>query len=375
MNSKLLIFICLMFISTSACTTVQSLVSQKNQKEVLFYTTYGFPEGDEWVIPMRVFVHRKRNTTKKIATSIASRRYGLNESEKELFRTRADDFVADGEWREMVEFVFARDPENRVYRIKDENGKELRTDFDGIKEGYIRISSSRADTLLRNQNATDNWLEIQAVSKFHEGSGKARLLDSEGISVISDIDDTIKVTELPAGSDVVIRNTFFKDFEAAPGMNRLYNSWEENNAAFHYVSGAPWQLYDPITSFLFDVESGSSYPRGSFHMKTVRKSFFNPGTWADFSKLLFGENMTRNQKTEQIATLLETFPDRRFILVGDSGEMDPEIYSSIKEQYPDQIMEIIIRDVVNAREHEPDRLMGMKIIPARTVHSGVSQYQ
>ncbi len=358
---------------TSGCTTVQSLVSQQNQKEVLFYTTYGFQQGDEWVIPMRVFVHRQRNRTKGVAASFAARRYGLNDYEKELFKTRADDFVADGEWREVVEFVFAKDPENRAYRIKNKNGKVLRTDFDGLKEGYIRIPVSRADSLLHYQQTTDNWLDIQAVSNLHDGNGKIQLLEPEGVSVISDIDDTIKVTELPAGSDVVIRNTFFKDFEAAPGMYSLYDIWKENNAAFHYVSGAPWQLYDPITSFLFDVERESLYPKGSFHMKTVRKSFFNPGTWADFGKLLFGKNVTKNQKTGQITTLLERFPERRFILVGDSGEKDPEIYSAMRERYPEQVKKIIIRDVVNAREHEPDRLTGMEIIPARTIYSGVSQ--
>ncbi|REL33130.1 DUF2183 domain-containing protein [Rhodohalobacter sp. SW132] len=373
MKSKLLIFICLMFMITSGCTTVQSLVSQQNQKEVLFYTTYGFQQGDEWVIPMRVFVHRQRNRTKGVAASFAARRYGLNDYEKELFKTRADDFVADGEWREVVEFVFAKDPENRAYRIKNKNGKVLRTDFDGLKEGYIRIPVSRADSLLHYQQTTDNWLDIQAVSNLHDGNGKIQLLEPEGVSVISDIDDTIKVTELPAGSDVVIRNTFFKDFEAAPGMYSLYDIWKENNAAFHYVSGAPWQLYDPITSFLFDVERESLYPKGSFHMKTVRKSFFNPGTWADFGKLLFGKNVTKNQKTGQITTLLERFPERRFILVGDSGEKDPEIYSAMRERYPEQVKKIIIRDVVNAREHEPDRLTGMEIIPARTIYSGVSQ--
>jgi len=189
--------------------------------------------------------------------------------------------------------------------------------------------------------------------------------------VISDIDDTVKITELPAGSRVVIQNTFFKEFEAAPGMAERYAEWED--AVFHYVTGAPWQLYKPLTSFLFSEEAG--YPKGSLHMKNLRKNFFNPNSWRDLRELITNENMTYDQKFGQIRGLFETFPERRFILVGDSGEMDPEIYSAVRELYPEQVEKIIIRDVVNARNLDPDRLIDMKVIPANTVYPGVSQFQ
>jgi len=52
------------------------------------------------------------------------------------------------------------------------------------------------------------------------------------ISVISDIDDTIKITEIPAGPKVVVWNTFFRDFAAASGMATMYQQ-ELGAAAFH----------------------------------------------------------------------------------------------------------------------------------------------
>ncbi|TVR27681.1 MAG: DUF2183 domain-containing protein [Balneolaceae bacterium] len=58
--------------------------------------------------------------------------------------------------------------------------------------------------------------------------------------------------------------------------------------------------------------------------------------------------------------------DFSFILVGDSGERDPEVYREIANRYPDQIKEIIIRDVINDRQINPGRLEGMTIIPAPT---------
>ena len=70
---------------------------------------------------------------------------------------------------------------------------------------------------------------------------------------------------------------------------------------------------------------------------------------------------------------MEHFPRRKFILVGDSGEKDPEVYRTIQSKFPMQVREIWIRDVVNDREKNADRLVGMRVIPATTVTPGVSE--
>lgn len=353
------------------CSAVSSIVQNENENEVIFYTTYGYSDGDQWVIPIRIHVHHRRENVERFSSWLASKRYGLNDEEKKIFRSRIDDIVADSEWRERVEFKFKNDPLNKTYRLTDDSGNRLRTDMNGLKKGYITLTKERADSLLNTQESHDGWLQIKAVSLFHTGSGAIRLIEPEGVSVISDIDDTVKITELPAGSRTVIENTFFKEFEAAPGMAERYAEWED--AAFHYVTGAPWQLYKPLTSFLFSEEAG--FPKGSLHMKNLRKNFFNLSSWRDMRELITNENVTFDQKFDQIAELFETFPDRKFILVGDSGEMDPEIYSAIRDLYPDQVKQIIIRDVVNARNQHPERLSGMRIIPANTVHPGLSQFR
>jgi hypothetical protein len=344
------------------CSTVETLIKNEKENEVIFYTTYGYSDGDQWVIPIRIYVHHQRENVKRFSAWLASKRYGLNDKQKKIFRSRIDDIVADSEWREEVEFKFPGDPYRKIYKITDESGNRLRTDMNGLKKGFITISKERADTLLHAQKSSNGWLKVEAVSKYHSGSGDLRLIEPNGISVISDIDDTVKITDLPAGSRTVIENTFFKEFEAAPGMAELYSEWED--ASFHYVTGAPWQLYYPLTSFLFSEEAG--FPKGSLHMKNIRKNFFNLNSWRDLRELITNENVTFDQKFEQISNLFETFPDRRFILVGDSGEMDPEIYSAIRDLYPEQVKKIIIRDVLNARYQNPDRVAGMKIIPAKS---------
>ncbi len=102
-------------------------------------------------------------------------------------------------------------------------------------------------------------------------------------------------------------------------------------------------------------------------MKSVRKNFLSINTWRGLRELATNEMLTYDQKIDQISQIMEHFPDRDFILVGDSGERDPEVYRHIKRNYPDQVEEVIIRDVVDHRNQNPDRLENMTIIPAPTI--------
>ena len=58
-------------------------------------------------------------------------------------------------------------------------------------------------------------------------------------------------------------------------------------------------------------------------------------------------------KRAVIEPLLKRFPNRRFILIGDSGERDPEIYAALARNYPRQIERIVIRDVTGEPRTAP----------------------
>jgi phosphatidate phosphatase APP1 len=72
---------------------------------------------------------------------------------------------------------------------------------------------------------------------------------------------------------------------------------------------------------------------------------------------------TFDHKVTEITKLMETFPDRKFILVGDSGEVDPEVYRRIRDEHPQQVEEIWIRDLVDDLHDNHYRLTRMSIIP------------
>ncbi|MCB1307410.1 MAG: App1 family protein, partial [Leptospiraceae bacterium] len=127
--------------------------------------------------------------------------------------------------------------------------------------------------------------------------------------------------------------TFLREFEAVPGMAAVYREWQRRGYAFHYVSGSPWQLYPPLLEFM----QAAGFPVGSFHLRMFRLK--------GHSVLDFIRSDGLEYKSPAITDLLQTYPDRRFILVGDSGEQDPEVYARIAHQFPDQVKAIFIRDV------------------------------
>ena len=352
---KYLTLLCLIFL-LSSCSTVRQVV--QDREEVSFYPAYGYlQDSSTWAVPMTIWVHEPRNLMHEVVSNIVAEFNALSAAEEQFLRERVADLVADSESREKVRFVFRDDPQQEAFFIADDDGGIKRSDLNGRCDGVLRLSVARAQQLLAAQQSQNGWLMFDAVSDEHFGSGRLQLVKPQGRSVISDIDDTIKITGFADGINVVLRNTFFEAFKAAPGMADRYHNLDAD--VFHYVSGSPWQLYRPLSQYLID--GAGKFPAGSFHMKNVRKNLFSPATWSDIRKLLAGE-ATVAQKVEQISNILRHFPQRTFILVGDSGEHDPEVYREIKSLFPRQVDEIMIRDVINDAEKNPQRLQGMTII-------------
>ena len=323
-----------------------------DEEKVTFYPAYGYREGTHWKIPLRVWVHEPRALIESMVTRVAQSLGDFDAAEINNFKTRIADFVADNESGEKVVFKFDHDEDDEEYRVQAADGSFPKSEGNGLIEGFITLSEAKAQKLLLRQGLSNHWLTYHAVSKEHHGRGRIQLIAPEGRSVISDIDDTIKITEVLAGAKIVIRNTFFRHFATVPGMAKLYRAF--GDTAFHYVSGSPYQLFRPLAEFLFNAETG--FPEGTFHLKTVRTNLLTAASWEDLQDFV-GEHGTFNQKVEQISELLTRFPQRKFILIGDSGEKDPEVYRAIQNKFPAQVEEIRIRDLNIAR------LQGMTIIP------------
>ena len=189
------------------------------------------------------------------------------------------------------------------------------------------------------------------------GPGRIQCVDEEGLSVISDIDDTVKVTNV-AHRRELLANTFLREFTAVPGMADLYRRLEETGAAFHYVSASPWQLAPSLDGFF----GAAGLPQGSMHLKLFRLKDSTP----------LGRLPSRKRsKKRTIERILADFPRRRFILVGDSGERDPEVYVSVARRHPEQVAMVAIRQVDGKPPREKVRARLERLadrLPADTMH-------
>jgi hypothetical protein len=365
-----LIFILLFaFTAENNLPDPSDLYDADQRRHITVYNTYAYEDDGDWVIPARVWVHKQRRWMQRLVSWTVRVMGEYTPEQMDIFRKRMTDVLADSKWRRTVSVYFKEDSEEQRFQIENALGEHPRTDRNGIIYGKIRIPAEDAGRILDQDNDSDQTLLMKAHSNRYSGKGLVRFKQPEGLSVISDIDDTVKITEIPAGGRIVVRNTFFKEYSPSPNMAEMYAEWED--AAFHYVSGSPWQLYRSLAGFLFGERAG--FPDGSFHMKSARKNVFTISSWQDLLEFVTNENLTYEQKIGQIAQIFEHFPDREFIMVGDSGERDPEVYRAILERFPDQVKEIIIRDVVNDRELRPERLDGMTIFPAPTIRRGITE--
>jgi phosphatidate phosphatase APP1 len=148
---------------------------------------------------------------------------------------------------------------------------------------------------------------------------------------VSDIDDTVKESHVTDRGEL-LANTFLREFRAVAGMAETYRTWAAREAVFHYVSASPYQLHEPLTRFL----DSAGFPTGSMDMKRFR--------WKDSSVAnLFASSP--EIKRPAIEALLTAFPRRKFALVGDSGEEDPELYADLARNHPEQVVRVLIRDV------------------------------
>ena len=316
--------------------------------DVTIYPTYGFQQDTNWLIPLRGCVHQNRRLPDHLINELAEAVIGCDDADISKFSSRFDAFSDDSRSNQTVTIQFDHDNDHHSFQMSDLNG---------LIEMTVVITAAKAQELLAGQHASEGWLTFKVVSDGHTGKGRVNLIGPHGVSLVSDIDDTIKVTEVPGDKDVVLKNTFCRGFVAVRDMAEKYRALD--NVSFHYVSGGPWQLYQPLADFL--AEAG--FPAGTFHLNYFPKNFLSEDTRSLLKDSIAGSlGRTYDHKVEQITRLIERFPGREFVLVGDSGELDVEVYRRMRQLFGTRVREIWIRDVVNDEMVNGFRLKGVDTI-------------
>ncbi|MCC6801490.1 MAG: DUF2183 domain-containing protein [Anaerolineae bacterium] len=162
--------------------------------------------------------------------------------------------------------------------------------------------------------------------------------------VISDIDDTVlrsNVTDIFS----LLRNTFLENAHTRlpfEGVAKLYQALRRGSSGarfnpIFYVSSSAWNLYDLLHDFFVVRE----IPLGALFLSDYGLD----------EKVFIIESRQRH-KTAAIETILKTYPDLSFVLIGDSGEKDPLIYREIARRFPERIRAIYIRAASASRRRD-----------------------
>ncbi|CAF0862307.1 unnamed protein product [Adineta steineri] len=232
---------------------------------------------------------------------------------------------------------------NHNFTTKTDSEGQFRTSFimpnDDVQKLKKTIKNDQVITYKAIGDNEDVW------------EGKIHLLDWRGLSVISDIDDTIKISEV-IDKIRLAANTFIHGFRVVKGMPEVYRGWKDKyNCSFHYLSAMPDQLYNVTKEFIDDQK----FPDGTFHMRHFR--------WSSISIFNFVHSAdTKMHKNYNIRYFIRNSL-RTLVLVGDSGEHDPEIYGNVTREYPKRIHQIFIRAVKGEAKDDKRFFKAFKDIP------------
>jgi phosphatidate phosphatase APP1 len=295
-----------------------------------FFPSMGYlnPTNNNWEIEVHGWVYEWES--RQLLMWSLQKALGLDEMDaasQRIFKDRARAFLYDNQGQRLIRI-----------KLDDTVCSMGKSSANGHFYGRFALTESLlAMAGVSNINAmSSHALEIQAVlpaGDQRQFTGTLNIIPPTGWSVISDVDDTIKISVVTNRHEL-LQNTFCRPFKPVPGMASVYQLWATNQGVqFHYVSGSPWQMAQPILDFLH----AEGYPIGTFHLRPFR--------WVDGTALNFFESPYRHKMTE-IGQLLERFPQRRFILVGDNGEQDPEIYGEMARKHPQQIEAIYVRNIM-----------------------------
>jgi len=202
-------------------------------------------------------------------------------------------------------------------------------------EGYFEVSLSN--------------VEIREVTVVTEGSASVaytslQIPSNAEFGVISDIDDTILSTGVASRFKWrLIFNTLFKSpwrrrsFEHS---SELYNALNKGKKGalrpVFYISNSPWNIFDYLSDYLVFQK----FPKGVLLLRDINITWFKKKT------------IEQQNKYNEIIKVLDNTVNMPFILIGDSGEIDMDIYHSVYQKYPDRVKAIYIRDIHNSKRRD-----------------------
>ena len=270
--------------------------------------------------------------------------------------------------RVLLSKPIAPDEPSKRRRRRGEQGIRGWRSFTSVPVGdvsvVIEVGGERIEVLADRGGVVDTKIPVRLTPGWH----RATISTAEAVTVeapiwivgpdvefgiISDIDDTVMVTALPRPF-VAFWNTFVLDEHAripTPGMAVLFERLVRAHpgAPVIYLSTGAWNVAPTLTRFL----SRNLYPAGPILLTD----------WGPTHDRWFRSG--RAHKEENLRRLAREFPQVRWLLIGDDGQHDEELYARFAADHPERVAAVAIRRLstgeavlaggrTKAEEHDTD---------------------
>lgn len=127
-------------------------------------------------------------------------------------------------------------------------------------------------------------------------------------------------------------------------MPELYQTLQShlNKPVWFYLSASPYNLYPFLQAF-----TSAHYPRGQLMLREM--------SWMELQSFIVSLTVgTQGYKEERIRRVFTWLPQRKWVLIGDSTQTDPEAYSTLYKEFPERVGRIWIR-LVKGVDEEKER--------------------
>jgi phosphatidate phosphatase APP1 len=228
-----------------------------------------------------------------------------------------------------------------LYRTKPYASQEItlhfaKTNVQATTDSYgsfsLKTNPSLAGNALENVTLA-NGKDVKIIPELYPLDVQNVYAD---IIVVSDIDDTL-IHSFIYRKLLKFKTLMFTAMEKrkpVSGMQEILNKLTHLGASCFYVSNSEQNLYPLIYRFLIH----NNFPMGPVFLKKLRS------LWKVLRNIKFP--LRNIHKDETLAELIDLFPGKKFVLIGDNTQHDLAIYLNAAQKYPKNIRYIIIRKVV-----------------------------
>ncbi|OLN92277.1 Phosphatidate phosphatase APP1-like protein 1 [Colletotrichum chlorophyti] len=230
-----------------------------------------------------------------------------------------------------------------------------------INMPYLTTAEGDFDAFVKLRNTTgpngghlipgNETESIQTLNMYANGTltgnATAYLVPPQGITILSDIDDILRITKIYQPKEGLL-NSFARPFTPWMNMPEIYANWSASipDFHFHYLTTTPEQVTRNYMEFIY-----KTYPLGSFDTRPL-----------NFSDV----KATLSIRRFLLDKIFQTFPQRKFILVGDTTNSDVmKAYPALYKDYPNQVLCIFLRNTsaTDSGDLFPYNTEGFKDIP------------